>query len=375
VLAAGSVAAADETKKVVIPFDFVSQFDHGKSGEGLGDTVWQKLQRRGGYVLPESMLDVRDTCEANHIHLSPETPLDDVRKVVQGTFAAQIGVWGSVELAPGEEGDVYDVVIKCVDFSAPGGPKTLYECSARTKTAGEIPHVYVKALIDALCGSGDSIPGGSAAAEEKWKKNPNLLGSDGFEKGARGIPTGWEAVVGRYHEPLGQMVKWMPEPGNASNHIIRFQFGKDVAGNEGCFYYSLAFPVEEGATYRFQCRFMTHGPTVKVFIKCYDMLPTEFRRLGAAASTSSAMERREIYRSQENLKGPKNVWNTHTEDFSPTHTMYSPKFGRVMLYAYQPPGIVDWDDVVIKKIADAPSQGQLAGKVKRRSKETKVTEP
>ena len=377
VLFAAVATATAAEKKVVIPFDFTSKFDKGKMGESLGDMVWQKLGSRGGYVLPESMLDVRDTCEQNHVRLSGDTPLEDVRKVVEGTFAAQIGIWGSVELAPGAEEEVYDIVIKCVDFSAPDGPKTLYECDTRTKTAGEIPHLYIKQLIDGLCESqgGSGAAGSSALAEANWRKNPNLVGGDGFEKGARGVPTGWDPTSGQFHEPLGHMVKWIPEPGNPENHIIRFDIDKEMAGSYGVFYYSLAFPVEENATYRFQCRWRSMAPTVKVFIKCYDQLPTVWHRMGAGQSTSGSSERREVYRSQENLNGPKKVWNTHTEDFTPKHTMYSPHFARVMLYGYQPPGILDWDDIVVKKILDAPSQGAISNKVKRRSTETKVTEP
>ena len=56
---------------------------------------------------------------------------------------------------------------------------------------------------------------------------------------------------------------------------------------------------------------------------------------------------REVYRSQQNLKGPKNVWNTQTEDFTPGHTKYTPRWGRVMLYGYLGAGVVEFDDVVV----------------------------
>ena len=62
---------------------------------------------------------------------------------------------------------------------------------------------------------------------------------------------------------------------------------------------------------------------------------------------------REVYRCQMNLKGPKNAWNTHTEDFTPKHTKYTPQWGRVMLYAYLGAGQVDFDDVVVKQIVPA----------------------
>ena len=59
-------------EKVVIPFDFVSQFDDGGYGEKVGDMVWQRLHKQGKFVIPETMLDVRDTCKTNGRKPSPE---------------------------------------------------------------------------------------------------------------------------------------------------------------------------------------------------------------------------------------------------------------------------------------------------------------
>ena len=81
-------------------------------------------------------------------------------------------------------------------------------------------------------------------------------------------------------------------------------------------------------------------------------------------------QRREAYRSQQNLKGPENTWNIHTEDFTPAHTEYSPKWGRVMLYAYLRPGVVDFDDVIVKQILPPPKD---INKEPRQSLGTRVT--
>jgi len=97
---------------------------------------------------------------------------------------------------------------------------------------------------------------------------------------------------------------------------------------------------------------------VKVFVKCYDYLPDEGRR-------------REVYRSQQNLKGPKDSWNTQTEDFTPKHTKYSPKWGRVMLYAYLAPGTIEFDDAIVKRIVPASPGERL--KVRRPSSQSKLT--
>jgi hypothetical protein len=375
---------AEDQKKVLIPFDFVSKFDDGRYGQMLGDMIWKKINSEGGFILPESIGDVRDYCQSRHCQPSPEDSLDKIKKIVKDDFDGQIGIWGSVERAPSEEGEIYDLVIKCVDFSAVPEPKVIYETKSRTKSVSEIPHLYVKQLLDALYHrQGGEKYGVDPAAEANWNKNLNLVVGGDFQTGAGGVPKGWESMGGQQREPLGKLVQWVAEDGNPKNKIIRFTFDKAVAEEEGVMYYSDYFPVQEGAKYRFQCRWKTGGPSVKVFIKCYDEVNTPYKKNSgepAASATSrkgskdqhlpEAAQRREVYRSQQNLKGPNNVWNIHTEDFTPTHTKYSPKWGRVMLYAYLKPGVAEFDDVVVKQILPPPKD---LNKEPRQSLGTKVT--
>lgn len=372
---------ADDAVKVVIPFDFQSKFDDGRYGAMVGDLVWKTLEREKGFIIPDSMQDVRDLCQANNIHPGPDTPLEQVKQVVRRDFDAAIGIWGGVERAPGTEGDEYDLVIHCVDFSV-DPPKAIFELKGvRTKTVSEIPHLYVKQMFDKLY---ERPSGGPApvnqAAEENWKRNANLLASGDLEDAPGGVPKGWEDRGGQQREPLGNLVRWMLEAGNSQNHVIRFTFGKSVGDNEGVMYYSKPFPVEAGATYRFQCRFRTNGPAVKVFIKCYDETRTPYPPGASEPSEAGRkssqygrdqVERREVYRSQQNLTGPKNAWNTHREDFTPKHTRFTPRWGRVMLYAYTGAGDVEFDDVIVKQILPA-SPGEQR-KRPRHSLESTIT--
>lgn len=390
-------------RKVVIPFDFVSKFDDGRYGEKVGDMIWKKLEREGGFIIPETMLDVRDFCASRNLEVGPDTSLDKMKKIVQEDFGADIGIWGSVERAPGHRWDVYDLVIKCVDFSAYPEVNVVYECNTRTKTVSEIPHLYVKQMLDKLYGrKPGEEPGPDPIEEEFWKKNPNLVNGGDFERGKGGVPYGWASRGGQHREPLGNLVKWIPEVGNTSNKVIRFTFDKGVGDGYGVMYYSDPFPVEEGAKYRFQCRYRTNGPNVKVFIKCYDVMGSEYTpegKSGAARFNRDNDDRRnarnvrgrrgadyrprgndyipdqsqmrEVYRSQQNLKGAKNQWHVQTEDFTPKHTKYSPKWGRVMLYAYLGAGVVEFDDVVIKQIMPASPSESI--KRRRHSMETDVT--
>lgn len=377
---------AEDSRKVVIPFDFVSKFDDGRYGEIVGEMFWKKLSREGGFIVPETMLDVREYCGTHNLKPTPDMDLEKMRKIVQDDFGAQIGIWGSVERVPGTELDEYDVVIKCVDFSEKPNPKVIADVKGSTKTVSEIPNVYVKQVLDSLYQRKPSGPTGSdSLAEANWSKNPNLVTGD-FEHGTGGVPKGWEKVCAQERVPLGKQVRWIPEEGNAGNRVIHFNVDKDTAELYGLMYYSEPFPVQEGAKYRFQVRWRSKGPAVKVFLKCYDEENSAYREESSQSTSSSSSklgkddylpeskQRREVYRSQQNLSKPTSswTWTTHTEDFTPKHVKYSPKSCRIMLYAYMVPGVVEFDDVVVKEIVPAITSDQV-NKVRRHSKETKIT--
>ena len=177
-----------------------------------------------------------------------------MKKIVQDDFDAQIGIWGSIERAPGDEGEIYDLAIKCVDFSAQPSPKVhlrgqgqdqFGRAKSRTSTSS-------RCSTPSTGGSPAEPPATDPVAEENWKNGPNLVVGGDFEHGSGGVPKGWDKVAGQQREPLGGLVRWMAEEGNPGNKVIRFTLDKDVAENEGVMYYSDYFPVEEGAKYRFQ---------------------------------------------------------------------------------------------------------------------------
>ena len=381
-LPAAALAADGPAPKVVVPFDFESKWDNGRYGQMVGDLIWKKITREKGVVTMDAMQDVRDLCSANNIHITLATPLDEVRKVVRDQFDAQVGVWGSIERAPGTDGEIYDLTIKCVDFSGPE-PVVVYEKTARTNSVSEVPHLYVKEMLDKLCNRQPGQPSSpDPDAEERWKSGPNLVVGGDLEKGTKGVPLGWEPRGGHYREPLGDQVKWIPEAGNPSNHVIRLTVSKAVAESETLMYYSKEFPVAAGATYRFQCRWRSNGPTVKVFIKCYDEMGTDYERETTAVKQDPAdpsssqnapkgQQRREVYRSQQNLKGPNNTWNVQTQDFTPKHTKYTPRWGRIMVLIYLTEGVVEFDDFVVKQIV--PAKAEAVAGDKRHSIGTKVT--
>ena len=108
----GGNPAATQTKRIVIPFDFESKFDNGEYGQNIGEMIWTKLHRQGGFILPESMQDVRDWCQRARMIPGPDTPLPRMKEIVAQEQAGEIGIWGKVERVAGFETDVYDLWIR-----------------------------------------------------------------------------------------------------------------------------------------------------------------------------------------------------------------------------------------------------------------------
>lgn len=397
-------------QKVFVPFDLESEFDDGRYGSMVANNIYQKIGRARGFILPEAIQDVRSVSEMVSFHPNPDTPLDDVAKTLKNSFNAQIAAWGKIERI---EMEVYDFTLICVDFSQnppkiihglrplsekddiprefkiegivnpvpvkvvatkqiPGGDY-VYDVF-RTNAIGEVAGIHLENLLASLY---ERKPGEKIidpVCEENWVKNPNLVVNGDFEKAINGIPVGWETRCAQHREPIGKLVRWTTDSTDSNNHVVNFTFGADIGDGFGLMYYSKPFPIEEGALYRFQARFKSTGPSPKIFIKCSDVVDSRFNPLAEGLKEGFddeyGKQTREVYRSQQNLEGPLNTWNMKTEDFTPRHTKYSPKFGRVMLYGYLGAGTIEFDDIVIKQIRPA-SPG--VRKELRHSLDTNVT--
>ena len=165
-------------------------------------------------------------------------------------------------------------------------------------------------------------------------------------------------------------MSWVAEPVGKSGKVVKFDIPRDVAATYGMLLYSQPFKVELGATYRLRWRFKTMAPAVKLFIKGYDAFPGKVGFEG---------QDREVWRSRKDPQHGARVvqdynkkeWTTYGHDFVPYvrfprkrgqdfGTYYKaakqPRYLKLMLYAYWPKGVVYWDDIVVKKIKDAPER-------------------
>ena len=182
----------------------------------------------------------------------------------------------------------------------------------------------------------------------RWKDGPNLVRNPGFEvASAAGTgPADWDPT-GKLG--TGGTVTWLANP-DGQGKVIRYEMDAEVAGGYGMAYYSDWIPLEPGATYRFSCRYKSMAPTVKVFLKGYHEFPPQ---------EGFPAQRRETYRRQVHPAGKKKEWNAVEADFIPVSLKPTqmPTWLKVDLFAYWPEGIVFWDDIVLKKVRDAPLGG------------------
>ena len=196
------------------------------------------------------------------------------------------------------------------------------------------------------------------SAEKRRKEGKNLVMNGDFETGQK-TPANWEE--------LKEHMSWVDDPDGKSHKCVKFDMPEDIAASTGMLLYSQPIAVEEGATYRIRWRFRTLSPAVKLFIKGYDEFPKEVGFEG---------QDREVWRSRKDPqfgpRVPKNdyklgEWAEYGHDFVPfvsgktdpatgrlAKSLKQPRYVRLMLYAYWPKGVVYWDDIVVKKIKDAP---------------------
>ncbi len=204
----------------------------------------------------------------------------------------------------------------------------------------------LKALAD-CCSRSITAWLDDAASEKQWKEGKNLVLNGDFEVG-QNTPANWE--------PMKEHMSWVDDPDGKGGKCLKWDVPKDIAENAGMMFYSQTYGVEEGATYRIRWRFRTTGTAVKLWIKGYDSFPKAF---GFEAQDREVWRSRKDPQFRPELKEYKlNEWAEYGHDFVPwvdpgplgKHVRYI----KVMLYAYTSPGTVWWDDIVIKKIKDAP---------------------
>ncbi|MBL7140245.1 MAG: hypothetical protein ISS74_04980 [Planctomycetes bacterium] len=316
--------------------------------EGLGEKVEfmlrAKAKRLGAVVYDRS--SVAEALAGRTVSL--QTPPGDLARLARERFQASIAVVGHV--AGTEPYTVTLMAVYADDAAGAGVFRRDYRAANHHLIAVEM----AKAVYDILGLPQPEDPlrmlRQDPAIEARWREAPNLVRNPGFEEpapGGRG-PAHWQDI-----EP---QMAWVANPdgpgasasGGHKNMVLKYDMDKATAASYGLDFYSDWIAIEAGATYRFACRYKTLGPTPKIFLKGYHPFP---------AQNGYPAQRRETYRRQVHPTGGKGQWHTVTADFVPESTTpdQTPTHLKVDLYAYWPKGVIYWDDVVLKKVRDAPS--------------------
>jgi len=329
------------SKPILAVLDFDSAFDKGETGKAVAASFRAKITR---YKLFQTIEDADQKDFEHHARFKPsfDLPAKDALEFATRWLKADLVMWGKVEPAEGEQ---LRITTKVADRTL-GPDKLKYEGSVVVPNRYAV-QVGVFNQLGELTGREDPrYTAPPPDVEERWKRAANLIRGEGFEAG-KDHPDGWE--------PFGvdwQMkeVHWEKSPDEAGK-CIAFRMSEGVAGMEGDYYFSDFFDIEPGATYRLAYRVKTLAPTCKIFVKYYAWLQTV---------TEPEGQWREVGRTQINCRTEKGKWTAEQRYCHPqvyltrSERTYTPKKCRVGLYAYWPAGVVYWDDVAFKKVADAP---------------------
>ncbi len=348
------------SKPILVVLDFESAFDKGEVGRFVAGNFRAKITR---YKLFQTVEDMDREDYERQAKFAPRFDMTAKEALAFATkwLQADLVMWGKVEQAGGEQ---LRITTRLADRDT-GLDKLRYEGSIVVPNKYAL-QVGVFKQLGELTGREDPryapLP---SDAEERWKKAPNLVKGEGFETG-KDHPDGWE--------PFGvdwQMkeVHWEKNPDEAGKCIV-MRMSEGVAAMEGDYYFSEFFDIEPGATYRIRFRVKTLAPTCKIFVKYYAWLHTVADPEG---------QWREVGRTQINCRTKRGEWVVDQRECHPqvyltrAQRTYVPKKCRIGLYAYWPAGVAYWDDVVFKKIADAPKETKPidVGEVGRRPFERK----
>jgi hypothetical protein len=205
-----------------------------------------------------------------------------------------------------------------------------------------------------------------AAAEKRFAHRPNLVTDPGFEDGGKdGKAATWEAILGpdHYAPPVIDadaantlkidrvaVVPMSFAVAGASGHCLMLNMSKSVAESNGLACVSTWIPVEAGKKYRFTCSYFSHGPTARLFLKGFAYKPDQYGN-----KSDPEAVRREYYRAQVAPRNKNHGFELIEMDFTPNSLKPTdPKIQwmRVDLYVYLHPGVIFFDDVVMKKLEE-----------------------
>ncbi len=206
-----------------------------------------------------------------------------------------------------------------------------------------------------------------AQTQKPTKKAPRqLLKNGAFERGDK-TPQNWDVIDAKW-------TRWTYE-GVGGSRCIKFSLTKAIAETNGVRCYSDFIPVKPGVLYRFSADVKTERPTPMLFVKGYAELEHKVKEGKGQDATVKIKKVREVVRKSSLTCSTANAkeWKRYGVHFffekrpDIITTRPLPKWVKVMLYAYYPPGDVYFDNVAFEEIGNyvpPKRQGQPAEETK-----------
>ena len=332
-LFAAQITLADDEKPKVAVFP-LSGDAPTELREKIGFSIRAKLDRDGTYepIDGPTMIDA-----AGEKQFDSKTDAKTLEPIAKD-LGAQILIWGDVSARQ-------EIRLRTFDLLQPDPlpheiSKTIHQPTDMRFVVEEILQTLPD--VKPFAHPSEQAVARDSEAEALWKSNPNLAPNGSFDK-----PQDWEMIYREIRKTV-DIAPSNPEPDQVAivketdgNNVLVMNLSKDCADNNGMACLSRSIKIEPNTRYRLSFRYKSDGPKLHVFVKGFT----------TANTIDGKPSEREIYRRQvppaEKTDGK---WVTIVDELNPQHSSAKVETVRIDLYAYLHPGVVMFDDVVLKAV-------------------------
>jgi len=336
----GRFALADELKPVVGVFPLGGNAAP-EQREKVGYSLRAKIDREGTYEVIDgpTMADL-----VGETAFTFDTKQDDVEKFAKNG-KADVMIWG--ELNKAADGMLLRVRVfdrRQLDPLPHRFEKAIHQPTDLRFVTEEI--IQTLEDVKAFEHPSEVAVQNDETAEKLWASNPNLVVNGTFDAAAnwQGIYQADKYVV-KFTDAIPNVdqiaIYRMPVIGDHPNNVLAMNLSRQAAENNGLACLGDSIRIEPKTRYRLSFRYKSDGPRLHVFVKGYTM----------TKNLKGEIVERECYRRQVPPTGATDgEWVTIVDEMNPQHTAFPVQFLKVDLYAYLTPGVVMFDDIVLKAV-------------------------
>ena len=364
VLLAACAAAGGEAPKIEEGKPRVAFFPLGGNAkeelrDRTGFSLRMKLDRTGVYDVVDGPRMAELAAELGE-PVTASTPVERLKEL-GALVRADVLVWGEMSNTP--QGATVRLKILDLREGATARPRELVKVVKEPTDLRFVSEQILETLPGVAKFEHPSEEGvtNDAVAEKMWREQPNLVKNGDFSSAGS-----WKGIyMSEYYDvpisdrlpPVDKVVIYrMPDGKGGTNNVLAMNLSKYCAENNGLACLSDAIEIAPDTRYRLSFRYRSDGPTLHVFVKGYTMFE----------NIKGEKTMREIYRRQVPPSGKTDgQWVTIVDDLNPQHVVFPVQFLKVDLYAYLSPGIVMFDDIILKPV----------GKQTRKAKDEAIDKP